>query len=309
MPSYKMGLPLYNPSQSTSILLSDPEPEPDSGWSLPPNRNPPITHHYSLVRLRPDIYQDLYTLYPRQPNPDTPSIERRRPSPTPKPPRRFPERWEYDAREGRDLVRSLEALPRRPSLERQEAFCSERGSRKRSRSDDSQDEDEKELYRLGLLYDDPHERGAAFTFHAIVRQEPLYTVNVRPRKRERKTARTGQQDDYRYALPLELSFAAMEDDESVARLLMAPDEDEIPTPMHDTTHRPSQGESGTRLTIIYELEREDMLLQDTQTTHSLHPPTADDFPDLISDSEQSDWEILNDDDNGTANPDAWVVLG
>jgi hypothetical protein len=195
-------------------------------------------------------------------------------------------------------------------LERQEAFCSERGSRKRSRSDDSQGEEEKELYRLGLLYDDPQERGSAFTFNAIVRQEPLYPVNVRPRKRGRKTARTGRQDDYRYALPLELSFAVMEDDESVARLLMAPDEDEGPSPMHDVTHYPSQGESGTRLTVIYELEREDMLLQDTQTTHSLSPPTADDLPDLLSDSEQSDWEVLTDsDDNGTANPDAWVVLG
>ena len=51
--------------------------------------------------------------------------------------------------------------------------------------EDGEEEEEEEarqvaeLYRLGLLYDDEHERGEAFSLDRIVRDEPVYSVRVR----------------------------------------------------------------------------------------------------------------------------------
>ncbi|KAK3387749.1 hypothetical protein B0H63DRAFT_470848 [Podospora didyma] len=53
--------------------------------------------------------------------------------------------------------------------------------------DDKDDDGIKELYNLGILYDDEHERGAGFSLNTIVRQEPVYRIAFRtPRKTRRR---------------------------------------------------------------------------------------------------------------------------
>lgn len=169
--------------------------------------------------------------------------------------------WRGLADDGEVLARSADVeLPgtrRPPSLERQDAFRDTRGvKRRRSMDDYSGDNniaapehtggraDEKaELYRLGLLYDDEHERGSEFTLDTIVHQgDPLWNVNFRVAKqnrgrRRRGSRRTehqvelglakgdslrGQQGRELSPLDLALSFAVLSEDEAVAAFLMSP---------------------------------------------------------------------------------------
>lgn len=46
-------------------------------------------------------------------------------------------------------------------------------------------EDDSELHRLGLLYDDEHSRGSGFNLDSVVHSEPTYIV--RPTKRARRS--------------------------------------------------------------------------------------------------------------------------
>lgn len=64
-----------------------------------------------------------------------------------------------------------------------------------------EDDDVRELYRMGLLYDDEHERGSGFTLDAIAHDTastPLYTLTVRDRDRDhhRRGKRTQQAQDW-----------------------------------------------------------------------------------------------------------------
>lgn len=248
--------------------------------------------------------------------------------------------WEDEDESGRDLARSDVPLPsdghrrRPPSLERQEAFRDARTVKRRTTIDDA------ELYRLGLLYDDEHERGSGFNLDAIVHDEPAYTLNMRPAKRGRKRKSDQAHGPVR-DLPLNLSFAALGDDEALAHFLISPDEDEIYSAYDTETHAFGSTAADTAaapLHIVYELE------------HSIYSPAISLYdlhsldnraPDLISDisDEDDDWALLNElhgdnDAPGAAhdtaststdeedeqheeergrirrqNSDAWVVLG
>ena len=237
-------------------------------------------------------------------------------------------RWPGECDEGRDLARSAVRLPsdadrgrRPPSLERQQAFCSAATSKKRQRvlDADDADVDTAELYRLGLLYDDEHERGSGFSLDAIVHNEPVYKLNVRHAKRGRKTKAFERPDVA--ALPLDLSFAAFGDDDALARYLISPDEDELAAagPASSTSQTQRATNSRTPLiTVIYELD--DGENPDETSPRSFHVPRENDFPDLVSDNDNDDdnddWALLNnktdgDEDGGATpgNPDAWIVLG
>lgn len=348
-----MGLPLYNPVGSL-LYLSELEPGPDDsgilgrrlGGPTPSSKHRrPYRHCH---RSTPPLSQPLGDYHPTvlKSVPEHSHLDRSRnwPSyPLPKVPRSVHD-LDAEAREGRDLARSSPYLPRRPSLEREEAFCGSRPAKKRCLSGDSteasDDETVQELYRLGLLYDNPHERGERFTLDAIVHDEPLYNVNVRKTKRGRKdhrARRLGTADSWGYRLPLDLSFAALEDDERLARLLMAPDHDEFvnqagqnscaaPRTTRQSLEEPDV--AGPRVRVVYELEMQDSVpsastsphrhratTKTQPTTQSL--PASQDFPDLVSDSEHDDaegveWEVLDgseSDSGGAAGPEAWVVLG
>ncbi|CAK7233073.1 hypothetical protein SCUCBS95973_008471 [Sporothrix curviconia] len=87
------------------------------------------------------------------------------------------------------------------------------------------DPDVAELYRLGLLYDDEHERGVGFGLDAIVHDVPLYTVSTGRRGRAggREVATlegiSGACNDSLPPLHLALSFTNLGDDAALARFL------------------------------------------------------------------------------------------
>jgi hypothetical protein len=181
----------------------------------------------------------------------------------------------------------------------------------------------RELYRLGILYDDPHSRGERFTFDAIVHDQPGYSVAFGGNKRSKRRLRQRDGESWGCGLPLELSFAALGDDERLARL-MAPDESEMVsldgwTADQAVEWHPGGRHDGVSMRVIYEVETEDPVHLgrvdgfeggETQTTTQSLPP-AHDFPELVSDSEHDDddgqadgeWEEVLDE------AEAWVVLG
>jgi hypothetical protein len=224
------------------------------------------------------------------------------------------QQWADEALEGCALARSAARLPsdrdrqrRPPSLERQEAFSDAATSKRRQSQYDSQLSDNS----LWLSQE------SSFTFGLgdIVNDEPAYTLNFRPSRRGRKAAQlTG--DDLT-GLPLELSLAALGDDDALARFLIAPSDEERDVLQEAAGYTCSQAAPG--ITVIYELD---------SSCQSLPPPCASAFPDLISDNDNDmdddggasdDWAVLmraGDDvemgDTGCAasgGPDAWIVLG
>lgn len=351
-----MGLPLYNPRASI-LYLAELEPEPDDSGILSrrlggptpsPKHHRPYRHFH---RSAPPLSQPLGDYHPTvlKPVPEHSHSDRSGnwPSyPLPKVPRNIDDLdLDVEAREGRDLSRSSQSLPRRPSLEREEAFCGERPAKKRCLPEDdtdASDETVQELYRLGILYDNPHERGERFTFDAIVHDEPLYNISVRHSKRVRKGHRAARQvahGSWHYALPLDLSFAALRDDERLARLLMAPDPGELVSPAElnrwtaarAVCRRSGEPEvaAGPSVRVVYELQtelsanstrstsRDDRTVAETQSKSQSLPATQD-FPELLTDSEHDDadgveWEVLDNNSesssDGAAGPEAWVVLG
>ena len=239
-------------------------------------------------------------------------------------------RWAGDRDEGRELARSAVRLPsdadrtrRPPSLERQQAFC-ETATYKTPQWAENVDDSEletAELYHLGLLYNNEHERGAGFGLDAITHDEPVYRLNVRHSKRGRKGKVLEHIDNT--ALPLDLSFAALGDDDALAQYLISPDNEELACTAPAESTSQSRRNTGTRtplITVIYELDDEDNV--EEASARSLHIPCEKDFPDLVSDNENDDdneeWALLKDDDSNTneedgsatpGNPDAWIVLG
>lgn len=288
-----------------------------------------------------------------------------------RPPRRAHMGRDLDEKEGRDLARSpggdgggRRTTRRPPSLERQEAFRDGRTAKKRvfprrsggdgGAGDDDDDDDDPvkaELYRLGLLYDDEHERGSGFTFDAIARSEPAYRLNLRSGKRGRKargpsSSSSGDEGDLG-DLPLDLSFAALGEDEALARFLVSPGEEGRGLARGDGTGGDVAGRNGAArivrpsVTVIYELETDGSTSVSFQES-TVQTQTTHDLPDLIPDNgsehdreevgdeETGEWEMVQTRDapapggggggggdatatatataTTPANPDAWVVL-
>lgn len=214
----------------------------------------------------------------------------------------------------------LPGQPRVPSLERQDAFCEGRRGvgfkkqvqvqceRTRGRKRPVEVDDD-ELYRMGLLYDDEHERGEGFGMDMIERGPVEVRVVPARGRRGRKgrkvtfdhaaTAVNQGDDDKdaeweeeRWKLDLALSFAQLGDDEALAAYLMAPGAEERVVGGAGRVTRRHEG-----LTVVYELEEDSCWTQ--------RPELDDEWAFL-------DTKERDTDESATAtNPDtdAWIVLG
>ncbi|KAI6087564.1 hypothetical protein F4821DRAFT_105442 [Hypoxylon rubiginosum] len=238
-------------------------------------------------------------------------------------------RWGPDREDGRQLAADPNLLlpsdrsRSKPRLERQEAFHQPKTQLYHSDAV----EDDSDLYKLGLLYDDEHTRGSYFNLNTIVHSDPVYLV--RPTKRAKKRR---QDSSYLY---LDLSYSSLGSDADVQQFLV-PDLHEIPAPLDDRPMaRKSHEDDAARkrsyrdaaLSTIHELP---------ENPRSLLEPTVSevtDIPDLMSDEdededESGDWALLEETEVlGTADADAsadgedaadaipaagdetWVVLG
>ncbi|KAJ8128931.1 hypothetical protein O1611_g4699 [Lasiodiplodia mahajangana] len=193
----------------------------------------------------------------------------------------------------------------RPRLKRQEAF---RAPQTWDISDTDIAVSDAELYRLGILYNDDddddenqHVRSSGFCLDAIVHKEPVYSL--RPAKRVKRTHSRrlplGEDDLH---LSVELLSAYLGDDAAIAQFFTPVSEDESPQ-LHgeefygvNTRYgRPTTRRGSVEaLTVIYEL--------DEDSAHSLAPtPSDNDFPELISDTEDDeadsfggDWALVLD---------------
>jgi len=232
---------------------------------------------------------------------------------------------------------------RPPSLERQDAFRDEKTAKKRRRGrqqhrgqqlrweEDEQEHDSNardeqaevaELYRMGLLYYDEHERGEGFSLQGIVRDEPAYSLRVRPAKRSRRAERRG-------AISLsavDLAFSAFGADEALAEWMLSNTGPGSGSTSSDAPareeHRPWMeiAHDTPRLTVVYELA------DDAVSAMSVD----DDLLDTISVSEISfcggdegsemAWAVLDGNDGNATSAtmdsveadedvDPWVVLG
>ncbi|KAG6000307.1 hypothetical protein E4U21_005615 [Claviceps maximensis] len=264
---------------------------------------------------------------------------------------RTPRKIDTQGQEGRDLAYSDIPLPsdryrlvRRPTLEREDAFCDASTSMPRvsvrrqttelgnaaaaaAADDDSQDDDRQvaHLYRMGLLYDDTeqdHGTGS-FDLNSIRHDVPLYSI--RPAKRERKCNRARRSLDT--PLNLDLSFSDLGEDEALAQYLMAmtraeaaagdDDTNKQQLARHDAAKSDSQPESHAEsqppLRVIYELA----------SSPSTTPPDLDTSvpPDLVADL-LSDYDCFSEgelddtplqtelhEDAETTPTDVWVMLG
>lgn len=231
--------------------------------------------------------------------------------------------WGYGDEDDRRLAADPSVIlpsdrkPKKPRLERQEAFREPNAQLFHSDAVD----DDAELYKLGILYDDEHVRGSRFSLDTIVHSEPVYSI--RPAKRARK-----QRRDTSY-LHLDLSFASLGSDTDLQHylapelaLLTPPPEDAPPAEGHlgdDTT--PARSYRDAFLSTIPELPE--------SSVHSLDEllMKRDWFPDLIPDDEEEDednhdWALLEaadilsnpdidapTEDAASATGDAWIVLG
>ncbi|KAI0115892.1 hypothetical protein GGR51DRAFT_367010 [Nemania sp. FL0031] len=217
--------------------------------------------------------------------------------------------WDRDEGEdGRGLASdptvTLPGERLRPRLERQEAFWA-------PQTWDISDTDvavsDAELYRLGILYDDDdsdenqHVRNSNFSLDAIVHKEPVYSL--RPAKRMKRTHSRrlplGEDDLH---LSVELLSSYLGDDAAIAQFFTSIGKGKPFQSHHEELYGVSTrySRSTTRrgsvqpLTVIYELNED--------SAQSLVPtPAANDFPDLVSDSEDDeadafggDWALVLD---------------
>ncbi|KAL2213167.1 hypothetical protein CC79DRAFT_1361987 [Sarocladium strictum] len=203
---------------------------------------------------------------------------------------------------------------RRPSLEREDAFCDANtfkphGVRTLGSGNDAEVAD---LYRMGLLYDDDETKDT-FNLNTIRREEPAYTI--RPAKRARKAGGKSRASNSSRQLNLDLSFADLGDDDAIARYL---DASSATTPaeiaaaheeaiQHVAAQRSSSGSPPLR--VIYELDS----LQPSFDVETSQPPgLVDDFLsdyDCFSDSDfdetpTQEREIRED----GATADTWIML-
>lgn len=222
-------------------------------------------------------------------------------------------RWDSDENEGRDLARSGVPLPsdhfrivRRPSLEREEAFCDADTAKDtvRLRRNVNDDAEVAELYRLGLLYDDERDRGSGFDLNSIPHEEPVYPIRAAKRTRRSKRKESNQEKLY-----LNLSFADLGGDDAIARFLLFP----LATESSDdgTLHSENSERSFAPLRVIYELDGSSPSIDvDTSQPPDLVSDILSDY-DCFSDSDLDDLPSQREVRDSAATPasDAWVVLG
>lgn len=165
--------------------------------------------------------------------------------------------WVIDSEDGAALARSNCWLPsdgsrqKKPRLERQEAFRVPEVVYTSDVVDNDAD-----LYRMGLLYDDEHLRGSGFNLNSIVHSDLVY--EIRPAKRARRS--------YRY---IECTQGANERDENGSLLL-----DQLLTSIFEARST-SQMEGGTAAAMAYSTPPStpphDILDVTGGMTHSLTP--------------------------------------
>jgi hypothetical protein len=197
--------------------------------------------------------------------------------------------WDRDEREdGRRLASDpTVALPgegrcRIPRLERQGAFCAPPNW---DISDTDAILDDIALYRLGILYDDEEDenqrqRGSGFCLDSIVPDEPIYSL--RPAKRAKRTHDQRpllKEEDLH--LSVELLSTYLGEDSAIARY-------SAPIGTQSPRHFDRSGSNNDSLTkktgststlpMIYEVAESSPLYFPSS-------PAADDFPELISDTE------------------------
>ncbi|WYZ40880.1 hypothetical protein EsH8_IV_001221 [Colletotrichum jinshuiense] len=267
-----MGLALHNSSDVLDLSQRHLHPGPSQVGRPRPRAhyNGAYYHADGSISLNRELAEhklpllDLVLLANHQKRTHRPRQTRRRQSP------KTNQQWCIDEEaEGRSLALSSHKLPgeqrrRTPSLERQEAFRYPRTAMTRALSDQDA-RDISELYRLGLLYDDEHLRGAGFALDAISRPETEYTVRPAKQTRKSKFQEVPYDDDLQLAL--DLSLAELGRDESFAQYLCSPDLDEIP----------SDDES------VYSARLEPLQF----VSELMHSPDyfADNTPDLTTDSD------------------------
>ncbi|XXG96401.1 hypothetical protein Hte_002683 [Hypoxylon texense] len=213
-------------------------------------------------------------------------------------------RWGPDREDSRqlaadpDLVLPSDRNCSKPRLERQEAFHQPKTQLYHSDVVD----DDSELYKLGLLYDDEHSRGSHFNLNTIVHSDPVYLV--RPTKRAKK-----QRQDTSY-LYLDLSFSSLGSDVDVQQF-MVPEVREIPAPLDDKTAAQDghdndvvRGRSyrDAALSVIHELP------ENSKFSSEPSAPGATDssnFPDLISDEDEEEEEEEEEEEDC---PGDWALL-
>ncbi|PNH76467.1 hypothetical protein VD0001_g1158 [Verticillium dahliae] len=221
--------------------------------------------------------------------------------------------------DGIRLARSTVPLPsdgsrdRVPSLERQNAFWDPRTTKRSPVAvaaaaaarlvGDDDDADVAELYRLGLLYDDDHTRGAGFGLDAIVRDEPVYSITTRAASHRRTTkrkhrgaaaTRSRASTTESLALQMDWDFTGLEDDDDVARYLLSESREMAAAAAAEGRHRRGYRTVWRSLPAVDE-------------------PPAGHTPDLIPDEaeeeeEESDERAERDEDNELDDETEWAVL-
>ncbi|KAI1144301.1 hypothetical protein F5Y05DRAFT_23402 [Hypoxylon sp. FL0543] len=228
-----------------------------------------------------------------------------------------------------NVVLPSDRSPSKPQLKRQEAF---REPNAWHHSDVV--ENDSDLYKLGLLYDDEHVRGSYFSLDTIVHSEPVYSV--RPAKRARKSHRDTSH------LHLDLSFASLGSDLEIQHylapdvaLLTPPADDDIPETQdaYRDDINPEQSYRDAALSVIHELP------ESSPVSFDAHALEAPDFHNVVSnpaikekgraeEDDDQDWALLDADVLSTTDTDAdtevtaedatdaasiageaWIVLG
>ncbi|KAI1413656.1 hypothetical protein F5Y13DRAFT_189091 [Hypoxylon sp. FL1857] len=241
--------------------------------------------------------------------------------------------WGPDDEDGRRLaadpnvVLPSDHIPGKPQLKRQEAFRKPKSWHYSDVVDDDAD-----LYKLGLLYDDERSRGSYFSLDTIIHSEPIYSI--RPAKRARK-----QRQDTSY-LHLDLSFASSDSGSDIQQylapdvaLLTPPADEDVPETQNvfRDNINPERSYRDAALSVIHELP------ESSSPSFDTHAPKATDFSDLVSDhviedkegeeqEDDQDWALLDTDILSTTDTDAdveaedtidaasgtgeaWIVLG
>ncbi|KAK4246892.1 hypothetical protein C7999DRAFT_14992 [Corynascus novoguineensis] len=249
---------------------------------------------------------------------------------------------------------------RPPSLERQDAFRDERtakrrraesGCRLQKEEDYNGDEFEREreceheraqvaeLYRIGLLYDDEHERGEGFSLDRIIRDEPAYSLRVRPTPGRTQRHWAGRDrpaggDYVSLSAAVDLAFSAFGEDETLARWMLSgsSSSSSLSGSMDSDLDRAAGEEEARpwreamrdtpRLTVLYELA--DDAVSAVSAGDSLDDISVSELS-FVGNGELGDdelvWAMLDGNDGKTApeavnavvgedeGVDPWVVLG
>ncbi|KXX77944.1 hypothetical protein MMYC01_206791 [Madurella mycetomatis] len=122
-----------------------------------------------------------------------------------------------------------------------------------------------ELYRIGLLYDDEYERGEGFSLARIEREEPVYSIRVRPAKRGRAAPVGRDWELDGVSLAVDLAFSAFAEDEALATWLISasPVEDQRASMQVDARVAPPEepAHHTPGLKVIYELDDDAATIQ------------------------------------------------